>query len=137
MLRTRLLLSVAACATAIKPPNVVIIVADDLGHNDVGWSNARTITPNIDAMVGAGVELTQFYVFKYCAPSRGALMTSRYPFHYGFYTNQDANDFGVPTNFTMLPETLRTHGGYRTHMVRTRVPTTASPTSLHHFPRRP
>jgi arylsulfatase B len=74
------------------------------------------ITPHLDTMVKEGVELTNFYVFKYCAPTRGALMSGRYPFHFGFYNNQDANDYGIPTNFTLLPATLRTHG-YRTHML--------------------
>lgn len=37
--------------------------------------------------------------------------------HFGFFNNQDANDYGVPTNFTMLPESLKTLGRYRTHMI--------------------
>ena len=45
-------------------PNLIVLVADDLGHNDVGWANNRTITPNLDALVAGGVELMQFYVFK-------------------------------------------------------------------------
>ena len=100
-------------------PNLLLILADDLGHNDVGWSgaNPRALTPNMDALVAGGMEMTQHYVFKYCAPSRGMLMTGRYPFHFGFFTNQDANDYGLPVNFTMLPETLRSKGGYRTHAV--------------------
>ena len=44
-------------------------------------------------------------------------MTARYPFHFGFYNNQDANDYGVPTNFTMLPAVLRAQGNYATHMI--------------------
>ena len=47
----------------------------DLGHNDVGTGflggNTKAITPHLDAMVKGGVELTQFYSFKYCAPTRG------------------------------------------------------------------
>jgi arylsulfatase A-like enzyme len=44
-------------------------------------------------------------------------MTSRYPFHFGFYNNQDANNYGVPLNFTMLPEIMRAKGNYATHMI--------------------
>ena len=56
-------------------PNLLLILADDLGHNDVGWANKRTITPAMDALVAGGVELTQWYVFKYCAPTRGMIQT--------------------------------------------------------------
>jgi hypothetical protein len=106
MMAALLLLSLLAAAGANNPshttPNLIMIVADDLGHNDVGWANNRTITPSLDLMVQEGMELMQFYTFKYCAPTRGALHTGRYPFHFGFYTNQDSNNYGVPTNFTML-----------------------------------
>ena len=60
-----LLCAAAAAMMAAAPlPNIILIVADDLGHNDVGWANNRTITPNLDQLVADGVELTQFYVFK-------------------------------------------------------------------------
>ena len=45
------------------------------------------------------------------------LMTGRYPFHYGFYNNQDANNYGVPLNFTFLPQALKNGGNYRTHAI--------------------
>eukprot|EP01047_Picozoa_sp_COSAG01_P041771 COSAG01_NODE_3604_length_5881_cov_6.368558_2_plen_104_part_00 len=64
---------------------------DSQGHNDVGWVNSRTITPHLDALAKGGMELTQWYVFKYCAPTRGMISTGRYPFHYGFYANKDSN----------------------------------------------
>lgn len=59
------------------------------------------------------------------------LMTGRYPFHYGFYSNQDANDYGVPLNYTFLPQALKNGGNYRTHaigkwFVRTKPPTPLS-----------
>ena len=44
-------------------------------------------------------------------------MTGRYPFHYGFYNNQDANNYGVPLNFTFLPQALKNGGNYRTHAI--------------------
>ena len=83
---------------ANKNPNIWLIIADDLGHNDVGAGfykgNERTITPNLDRMAQEALELTDFYVFKYCAPTRGMIQSSRYPFHFGFYANQDSNSFG-------------------------------------------
>lgn len=83
-----LVVLIAVCSAATKRPHLIAIVADDLGHNDVGWGNNRTITPVLDGLVAGGMELTNWYVFKYCAPTRGALMTGRYPFHFGFFTNQ-------------------------------------------------
>ena len=63
------------------------------------------------------MELKQWYVFKYCAPTRGMLNTGRFPFHFGFYNNQDANDYGVPLNYTMLPAVLKKEANYRTHAI--------------------
>jgi hypothetical protein len=133
-----LMLPVASAAGA-TPPNLIFILADDLGHNvrpalvllayncllttspgclpqDVGWANGRTITPHLDALAKGGLELTQWYVFKYCAPTRGMLNTGRFPFHFGFYNNQDANDYGVPMNYTFLPQALK-QANYRTHAI--------------------
>lgn len=93
LLEAALPLAAAADATiASSPPNLLFILADDLGHNDVGWANSRTITPHLDALAKGGMELTQWYVFKYCAPTRGMINTGRFPFHYGFYSNQDSNN---------------------------------------------
>ena len=78
------------------------------GHNDVGWANGRTISPNLDALAKGGMELTQWYVFKYCAPTRGMINTGRYPFHFGFYNNQDSNDCApaAPCPAPCLPSKL-------------------------------
>ena len=101
-------LSSAASASSAPPPNLLFILADDLGHNDVGWANGRTISPNLDALAKGGMELTQWYVFKYCAPTRGMINTGRYPFHFGFYNNQDSNDCApaAPCPAPCLPSKL-------------------------------
>ncbi|SKB50167.1 sulfatase-like hydrolase/transferase [Sphingopyxis flava] len=93
-------------AEAIQPPNIILIVADDLGWNDIslhggGVAGGRVETPNIDAIAREGVEFTTAYAANAtCSPSRAAMMTGRYPTRFGFeYT-------AVPVEFA---ENL-THG---------------------------
>jgi arylsulfatase A-like enzyme len=65
----------------LPKPNIVHIVADDLGWKDVGFNGATDIkTPNLDKLAAEGVKFTQFYVQPMCTPTRAALMTGRYPF---------------------------------------------------------
>ena len=76
-----LLITIAehAVAKAAKP-DIVYILADDLGYNDVGFTGGKEIrTPNIDKLAAAGTVLNQFYVQPVCTPTRAALMTGRYP----------------------------------------------------------
>ncbi len=81
-----------ACATASpaqdeRPPNIVIIFADDLGYGDLGAYGHPTIrTPNLDRMAAEGQRWTQFYVgASVCSPSRAALLTGRLPVRSGMY----------------------------------------------------
>ncbi len=70
-----------------RPPNIVLILADDLGWNDISMNgpNATTQTPNIDAIAAGGVTFTQGYAANgTCAPSRAALMSGRYGTRFGF-----------------------------------------------------
>ena len=62
-----------------RKPNIIIIVADDLGWNDVGFHNPDMITPNLNALVKKGVELQRFYVRPICSPTRAGIMTGKYP----------------------------------------------------------
>ena len=70
-----------------RPPNIVLILADDLGWNDVSMNgpNPTTQTPNIDALAAEGITFTQGYAANgTCAPSRAALMSGRYGTRFGF-----------------------------------------------------
>ena len=70
-----------------RPPNIVLILADDLGWNDISMNgpNPTTQTPNIDALAADGVTFTQGYAANgTCAPSRAALMSGRYGTRFGF-----------------------------------------------------
>jgi uncharacterized sulfatase len=104
---------------AVSKPNVVIILADDMGWGDLGcYGHPVFKTPNIDRMASEGSRLTDFYsTCPYCAPSRVALMTGRYQFRSGVTTNPapDAgiNDVGIPAYEITLGMALKS-AGYRT-----------------------
>jgi len=109
-----LLLTVVA-----KPasPNILFIVADDLGYADLGVRNGGlTLTPAIDALVDGGISLRSYYAFKICSPSRASSLTGRYPWGSGFYDMSNDLDH-TTTNFTLWPELLRREGNYATHAI--------------------
>jgi arylsulfatase A-like enzyme len=78
-------------ARAAEKPNIVIILADDLGYGDLGYTGSTQIkTPNIDKLAKNGVVFTNGYVTSaVCSPSRAGLMTGRYNCEFGYYTNPD------------------------------------------------
>ena len=82
-----------------KQPNVIIILADDLGYGDLGcYGHPKFKTPRIDQMAAEGTRLMQFNTpAPFCAPTRASLMTGRYPFRCGM-TQNPALD-GHPAHF--------------------------------------
>ena len=64
-------------------PNIIIIIADDLGWNDVGYNGSYIKTPNLDRLAGSGIRMDQHYVMSSCTPTRVSLMTGKYPSRYG------------------------------------------------------
>lgn len=111
------------CFAADKPsapvkPNIVFILADDLGHADVGFSGPDIKTPNIDKIRAAGVELESFYTLQVCTPSRCALMTGRYPIRYGRQYNvlRPNSKVGLSLNEQLLPQALRSAGYATVHV---------------------
>lgn len=90
---------------AAQPPNVVIILADDLGYGDAGcYGHPKFKTPRIDRMAAEGARLTQFNCpASFCAPTRASLMTGRYPFRCGM-TQNPAPDGGPDADALHLPE---------------------------------
>jgi arylsulfatase A-like enzyme len=120
-----LITSVAAPAAsssstpAAGRPNIVHIVADDLGWKDVGFNGATDIkTPHIDALAAGGAKFTQFYTQSMCTPTRAALMTGRYPFRYGLQTIviPGPASYGLDTSEYLLPQTLK-DAGYTTAII--------------------
>ena len=74
----------AGAASTGKPPNIVMILADDLGWADVGHDLSKIDTPNLDRLESEGMKLTQFYASApICSPTRAALLTGRYPHSVG------------------------------------------------------
>ena len=108
----------AAERSAAPRPNIVYIVADDLGWKDVGYHGSEIKTPTIDKLAHQGARLEQFYVQPMCTPTRAALMTGRYPFRYGLQTLviPTPGKYGLPTDEWLLPQALK-QAGYRTVMV--------------------
>jgi arylsulfatase A-like enzyme len=102
-----------------QQPNIVHIVADDLGWKDVGFNGATDIkTPNIDALASGGAKFTQFYCQNICTPTRAALMTGRYPFRYGLQTIviPGPAGYGLDTSEYLLSQTLK-DAGYATAII--------------------
>lgn len=100
------------------PPNIVIILADDLGWADVGFHGSDIHTPHIDALAKSGVKLERFYAMPFCTPTRAALLTGRYPFRYGLQTAAIPSDgsYGLDVKEILLPNILR-RNGYSTAIV--------------------
>ena len=96
-------------------PNIVYIVADDLGWADVGFHGSDVTTPNLDQLAATGARLDQFYVQPMCTPTRAALMTGRYPLRYGLQTLviPASQSYGLPTDEWLLPQALK-EAGYTT-----------------------
>ena len=107
-----------APATSERRPNLVVILADDLGNADLGYRGSDIKTPNIDALAAGGVRLESFYGMPVCTPARAALMTGRYPMRYGLQTLVifPSHAYGLPTDERTLPQALK-DAGYRTAMV--------------------
>ncbi len=99
-------------------PNIVYIVADDLGWKDLGFHGSDIRTPHIDQLAAAGARLEQFYVQPLCTPTRACLMTGRYPFRYGLQTLviPSSGTYGLPTDEWLLPQALK-EAGYRTAII--------------------
>lgn len=109
----------AATAAETRPPNIVIIMADDLGWGDIGANGAGLIrTPNIDRVGDEGVRLSTFYAgSNVCSPSRAALLTGRYPIRSGMqHVIMPHSQDGLPQSEVTLPELLK-EAGYATGMV--------------------
>jgi len=102
----------------MQPPNIVVILADDLGNADLGYRGSDIRTPNIDALAAGGVRLESFYGMPVCTPARAALMTGRYPIRYGLQTLVifPSHTYGLPTDERTLPQALKERG-YQTALV--------------------
>lgn len=108
-MRLALLLVFALTAAAQeRKPNLVILYADDMGYNDVGFNGRKEwTTPNLDRLASEGTIFDRWYTaYPLCAPSRAALLSGKYGIHTGARSNQTELSLGE----TILPEALKPAG---------------------------
>lgn len=118
----------SASLAAARQPNIVILLADDLGYADIGFHGCRDIpTPNLDALAAGGVRFTNAYVScPYCSPSRAGLLTGRYQQRFGHEFNPGPTGeptspnvdmtIGLPVAETTIADRLQA-AGYATGLV--------------------
>ena len=123
MPRSRLVLisAILLCSTATAVaendrPNILFIVADDLGWSDVGWHQGFSLTPRMDELVRTGIELDQHYVQPVCTPTRTALMSGRYPGRFGPHAMGPSNLRAMPIGTVTLASALHSLGYYTCEM---------------------
>jgi arylsulfatase A len=115
-----LILAMPAAAKPTRPPNIIIILADDMGYGDVGAYGQTLIkTPNIDRLAKQGIRLTDYYApANVCTPSRAGLLTGRYPIRTTLANEvilgNDTN--GLPLAEVTIAEALKT-AGYATGLI--------------------
>ncbi|QEL20147.1 arylsulfatase B [Limnoglobus roseus] len=116
MFRFFALLALATFATAAgaaEKPNIVVILADDLGRADCGFMGGKDIpTPNIDKLAKAGATLDAFYVQPVCSPTRAAFMTGRYPMRHGLQVGvvRPWAQYGLPLEEQTIAQGLKSAG---------------------------
>lgn len=93
-------------------PNIVILLADDLGWNDVSFHGGEIATPHIDRIAREGIDLQRFYACPVCSPTRAGLLTGRYPVRYGLIRTviPPWRDYGLDTDETTLADVLARAG---------------------------
>ena len=108
----------SAQVAAFERPNVVVIVADDLGWADVGYHGGNIDTPSLDRLAEQGVQLNRFYTTPICSPTRAALMTGRDPMRLGvaYGVIMPWDNIGVNPAEHFMPESFGA-AGYQTAMV--------------------
>lgn len=107
-------------AAATTPPNVIVVLCDDLGIGDIGpYGATRIKSPHLDRMAREGAVLTSFYSSaSVCTPSRGGLLTGRYPNRLGITADvaRPTNDIGIKPDEVTLAEALKAEGYATAHV---------------------
>ena len=107
---------ISSAGAQAVPPNIIVILADDLGWGDVGFNGCQDIpTPNIDSLAVNGVRCSNGYAtHPFCSPSRAGLLTGRYQQRFGYENNPDDNDDnpqkGIPLDELLISELLAPNG---------------------------
>jgi arylsulfatase B len=108
----------ASSVRADERPNIIIMLADDLGWADVGYHGGPIDTPSLDRLAEEGVELRRFYTTPICSPTRAALMTGRDPIRLGvaYAVIMPWSNSGIHPDEHFMPESFQA-AGYQTAMV--------------------
>ena len=114
--------SIAGCAYAGnqqgEKPNIVIVLADDLGWGDVGYHGSNIMTPNLDKLSQTGIQLNRFYEASISTPTRAGLLTGKYPNRFGVreVVIPPWRDYGIQPSEVFLPEELA-KAGYKNRAI--------------------
>lgn len=95
-----------------RPPNIVVVIADDMGYSDLGCYGGEIETPTLDRLADNGVRFTNYYVHNMCWPTRASLLTSLYP---KSALQDDSAAKGFRDDITLLPQALK-EVGYTSYM---------------------
>lgn len=108
-----IILFAPGCENRAEKPNVLLIVLDDFGYNDLAINNGSdSPTPTLDSIADTGMRFTRHYTESSCSPTRAALLTGLYPARLGFHPNGT----GISQEIETLPDVLAANG-YATHMI--------------------
>lgn len=112
---------VSAKSSSYVKPNILFIMADDLGYRDLGYKNNKDLenaTPNIDKLAEKGVVLQRHYVMPQCSPTRASFLTGKHPIQIGaWYGNQrPSENGGLDLEQRTMADMLKEYG-YQTHIV--------------------
>eukprot|EP01084_Bolivina_argentea_P138820 244319_1 len=101
-----------------QSPNIIFILADDLGIADVGYNSVEVHTPTIDYLASSGIKLTNYYTLCICSASRGVLLTGRYDIHNGLRgIATQTSKKGISLNYQLISDILHEYGNYSTYFI--------------------
>lgn len=111
-------LTVFSAQNIQKKPNIIYILADDMGYSDMSWQNSSIKTPNLDRLKAEGMFLDRNYVQPQSSPSRVSLLTGNYPYRYGLHEHivLSSSYTGIPGEVKTIAEKMK-EGGYETAII--------------------
>lgn len=109
---------ISVAIRAQEKPNIIFILADDMGYSDMSWQGSPIQTPNLDKLVEKGMFLERNYVQPQCSPSRVAFLTGNYPYRYGLHEHivLSSSYTGIPGETKTIAEKMK-EGGYKTSII--------------------